>query len=168
MAEILLAKQLNQSDFAPYGDVISVASSKKKSVINHGLTVKYSDLAKPDVNDQNGWPTLSIYRSESIKLPLKVRFMERHPLGSQAFMPLSEFSYLVAVAPCGELDTKAIEVFLAAPGQGINFRKGTWHHFCLALKSGSEFLVVDRGGAGDNCDEIEIDDGPVIKIENHK
>ena len=167
MAKTLLAKKLNQPDFARYGDVISVGNSTEKTVINHGLTVKYSDLAKPDVSDQNGWPTLSIYRSESIKLPLKVRFMERHPLGSQAFMPLSEFSYLVAVAPRGELDISAIDLFLAAPGQGVNFRKGTWHHFCLALKSGSEFLVVDRGGPGDNCDEIEILDGPLIKPENH-
>ena len=168
MAKTLLAKKLNQPDFAPYGDLISVGNSTEETVINHGLTVKYSDLAKPDVNDQNGWPSLSIYRSESIKLPLKVRFMERHPLGSQAFMPLSEFSYLVAVAPRGELDISAIDLFLAAPGQGVNFRKGTWHHFCLALKSGSEFLVLDRGGPGDNCDEIEILDGPLIKLENHR
>jgi|TARA_Y100000814_G_scaffold281018_1_gene244820 ureidoglycolate lyase len=166
MAKTLIPKPLCSSSFAPYGDVIEVKGSTKKTTINHGQTIRYDDLARPDLTDQNGWPVFSIFRSEATHLPLQILFMERHPLGSQTFMPLSEFSYLVAVAPPGELDTSAIELFLAEPGQGVNYHKGTWHHYCLALNSGSEFLVLDRGGNGHNCDEVKIKDGPLLKLED--
>jgi ureidoglycolate lyase len=64
--------------------------------------------------------------------------------------------YLIVVSPAGEFDINNIEVFIANANQGVNYHKGTWHHFCLALNSESDFLVVDRGGAGDNCDVLEL------------
>jgi ureidoglycolate lyase len=90
--------------------------------------------------------------------------MERHPLGSQAFIPMSNQPYVVVVAPSGELDTSKIEVFLASSKQGVNYHKGTWHHFCLALNQESDFLVVDRGGKGDNCDVEKLDGSLVITL----
>jgi len=53
-------------------------------------------------------------------------------------------------------------VFLASPHQGVNYHKGTWHHYCLALHQISDFIVVDRGGVGDNCDVINLDGSLVI------
>jgi ureidoglycolate lyase len=88
--------------------------------------------------------------------------MERHPLSSQAFIPMGQQPYLVVVAPCGELDISKIEVFLATANQGVNYHKGTWHHYCLALKEVSDFIVVDRGGEGHNCDVIKLDGSLVI------
>jgi ureidoglycolate lyase len=88
--------------------------------------------------------------------------MERHPLSSQAFIPMGQQPFLVVVAPKGELDISKIDVFLASSNQGVNYHKGTWHHYCLALHQVSDFIVVDRGGAGDNCDSITLDGSLVI------
>jgi len=81
---------------------------------------------------------------------------ERHPLGSQAFVPLRAHGYLVAVAPSGDFDPRAVEVFIAGPDQGVNYRKGVWHHFLLALHARGDFLVIDRAGPGENLDEIHL------------
>jgi ureidoglycolate lyase len=72
-------------------------------------------------------------------------------------VPLGNNPYLVVVAPAGEFDVTKIEVFIANSNQGVNYHKGTWHHFCLALGNDSDFLVIDRGGKGDNCDVVSLD-----------
>jgi ureidoglycolate lyase len=88
--------------------------------------------------------------------------MERHPLSSQAFIPLSSTPFLVVVAPAGELDLGTLKAFRSNGRQGINYRRGTWHHPLLALERISEFLIVDRGGAGANCDEVPIADQGIL------
>ena len=100
---------------------------------------------------------VSIFRSTPVTLPFTLTVMENHPLGSQAFMPLSGRPYIVVVAPQGPFDAGKIEAFRAAPGQGVNFRPGTWHHFNLALEAVSDFLVIDRDGRGDNCEEVTLE-----------
>ena len=83
--------------------------------------------------------------------------LERHPLGSQAFLPLGERPYLVVVAPPGAPPSPAsVRAFLAAPGQGVNYAPGVWHHPLLALDAVSDFWVIDRAGPGDNCEEITL------------
>ena len=91
--------------------------------------------------------------------------MERHPLSSQAFYPLSGYPFLVAVAPPGDLDVSTIEVFLASSDQGVNYHPGTWHHYCLALHQGSDFLVVDRIADDENCDEVNLPNSDWIHID---
>jgi ureidoglycolate lyase len=83
--------------------------------------------------------------------------MERHPLGSQAFVPLGEVRYAVVVAPAGELDPTQLRAFWVNAGQGVNYAKGVWHHPLLAFDRVSDFLVVDRGGQQPNCDEVALD-----------
>jgi ureidoglycolate lyase len=90
------------------------------------------------------------------RFPLKVTTMERHPLGSQAFIPLSKNPYLVLVAPRGEFKLHKLNAFLAQAGQGVNYAKGVWHHALVALYEVSEFIVIDRGGAGSNCEEMRL------------
>ncbi len=89
---------------------------------------------------------------------------ERHPLGSQSFVPLSGRPYLVAVAPAGEFVPEAVRVFRAEGHQGVHYRKGIWHHFLLVLDEDSDFLVVDRAGPGDNCDEFALAPGNEILV----
>ncbi len=148
-------RPLTSEAFAPYGEVIEAAAAAEQIAINYGATTRFHALAHADVGDQ-GAGIISIFRSTPLPVPVVLKLMERHPLGSQAFMPLSGRPYLVAVAPAGDLDPKAIEVFLAQPHQGVNYARGTWHHYCLALEAESDFLVVDREGPGDNLDEIEL------------
>lgn len=158
----LIPKRLTKQGFLAFGDVIEANTDVKNFVINDGFTQRYHDLAKVDVNDNNGHPLINIFRSTPLTQPIAIKMMERHPKGSQAFIPMGANQYLVVVAPAGELDVTQIEVFIANSNQGVNYHKGTWHHFCLALGSESDFLVIDRGGEGDNCDVIALDGSLVI------
>ena len=150
-------KPLTKAAFSAFGDVIEAGEDSKKIAINDGFTQRYHDLAKVDVNDNDGHTLINIFRSTPLAQPITIKMMERHPHGSQAFIPMGENPYLVVVAAAGEFDISKIEVFIASSEQGVNYHKGTWHHFCLALESESDFLVIDRGGSGDNCDVIELD-----------
>lgn len=158
----LIPKRLTKQGFLAFGDVIEANTDVKNFVINDGFTQRYHDLAKVDVNDNNGHPLINIFRSTPLTQPIAIKMMERHPKGSQAFIPMGTNNYLVVVAPAGEFNVENIEVFIANANQGVNYHKGTWHHFCLALGSESDFLVIDRGGEGDNCDVIALDGSLVI------
>ena len=106
---------------------------------------------------------------QAFRLPIRITMMERHPLGSQAFVPISPYPWLVVVAAAQEDGTPGVpEAFIAASHQGVNYRKGTWHHPLIALQRTSEFLVVDRGGEGDNLEETDLPgDGYVISALPH-
>lgn len=160
--KILTPKILTNDNFTAFGDVIEANAKTNSFPINDGFTQRYHDLAKVDVSDNKGHTLINIFRSKPLTQPIAIKMMERHPHGSQAFIPMGTNAYLVVVAPAGEFDVNAIEVFIANSNQGVNYHKGTWHHFCLALGSESDFLVVDRGGEGDNCDVLELDGSLVI------
>jgi ureidoglycolate lyase len=152
----LTPRPLSAAAFAPYGDVMSVETPEKLLNINYGNTERYHNIANVDVNENDGNTLINIFRSRPLPLPIDIKIMERHPLSSQAFMPLGDQPYLVVVGRAGVFDENAIEAFIAQPGQGVNYHRGTWHHYCLALHSESDFLVIDRGGAGNNCDEETV------------
>jgi ureidoglycolate lyase len=148
-------EKLTREAFAPFGNVITLTGAQHYP-INDGTTERFHDLALIDVSDHDGRPLLSLFRSKPRALPFEIRIMERHPLGSQAFIPLSKDPYLVIVALSGDFDERAVRVFLAERGEGVNYAKGVWHHALFALGQESEFIVVDRGGPGGNCDEIAL------------
>ena len=158
-------KPLTPDAFAPFGDVIAsdVPGTETRS-INEGHTTRFHDLARVLLDAGGGRPTINIFRSDPLPTPLVLKLFERHPLSSQAFMPLSGNPYLVVVAPRGEFDPAAVVAFLATPHQGVNYHPGTWHHYSLALRSTSDFLVVDREGPGENCDEILLNEPDWIQI----
>ncbi len=160
--QFITPKPLTKHAFSAFGDVIETSPDANHFAINDGFTERYHDLAKVDVNDNDGHTLINIFRSTPLEQPIAIKMMERHPHGSQAFIPMGENPYLIVVAPSGEFDISNIEVFIANSNQGVNYHKGTWHHFCLALVSESHFLVVDRGGAGDNCDMLELDGSLII------
>ncbi|WP_440995895.1 ureidoglycolate lyase [Arhodomonas sp. SL1] len=143
--------------FGPFGDVIAADDAAESFLINAGTTRRFHDLAAIQLYGEGVRALISIFRGEAFRLPLTVRMLERHPLGSQAFMPLSGRPYLVVVAPPGEvIDTSEVRAFRAGGDQGVNYHAGVWHHPLLALEAASDFLVVDRGGPGDNCDERDL------------
>ncbi len=155
-------KPLTSAAFSTFGDVIEASADTNNYAINDGFTQRYHDLAKVDVSDNKGRALINIFRSTPLAQPIALKMMERHPHGSQAFIPLGENPFLVVVAPPGEFELSNIEVFIANSNQGVNYHKGTWHHFCLALGSESDFIVIDRGGVDDNCDLVELDGSLVI------
>ena len=158
----IIPKTLTRENFIQFGDVIEVNDKSKNFSINDGFTQRYHDLADVDVTQENGRTLINIFRSTPLAQPVSIKMMERHPLSSQAFIPMGQQPFLVVVAPKGEFDITKIEVFLASSNQGVNYHKGTWHHYCLALNEVSDFIVVDRGGAGDNCDVVSLDGSLVI------
>jgi ureidoglycolate lyase len=157
-------KPLTPEAFAPYGDVISAREGVEQYPINYGATTRFNDLARIDTGAEAGRTIVSLFRSTPLPA-LVLKIMERHPLGSQAFVPLGGRPYLVAVARAGELDPAKIEVFLAAADQGVNYAAGTWHHYSLALDGVSDFLVIDRAGPGENLDEVELTADEQIRIQ---
>ncbi|HRP96651.1 MAG TPA: ureidoglycolate lyase [Rhodocyclaceae bacterium] len=155
-ARTLHPEPLTPDAFAPFGDVIAAASAARHFTINAGNTVRYHDLATIDAGD-NGRVIVSIFRGQPRELPFTVAMMERHPLASQAFVPLSGRPYLIVVAPAGTAPTAAeLRLFVARADQGVNYAPGVWHHPLLALEAVSDFLVIDRAGEGANCDEAVL------------
>jgi len=152
----LTISPLTAEAFAAFGDVIE-SEGRAHHPINAGSAQRFDDLASVDVTAAGGCPQISLCRAEPVTLPLPLRLMERHPLSSQAFIPLSATPFLIVVAPAGErLDLGRLRAFRSNGRQGINYRPGTWHHPLLALDHVSDFLIVDRRGEGANCDEIPI------------
>ena len=148
-------RPLNEMDFTPFGDVVE-ARSEQVMDINEGTSKRFHDLALVDVASENGRPLVNIFRASPYPKPLHLTMMEKHPLGSQLFMPLQAHPYLVAVAPRGaRVHAADIQVFLARGDQGVNFHPGVWHHPLLVLQP-QDFLVIDRGGAGDNLVEQSL------------
>ncbi|WP_153448411.1 ureidoglycolate lyase [Vibrio algicola] len=164
----LTVEPLTQDAFAPFGDVIDKAESEY-FLINNGSTRRYHQLANVDVADNGGTPIISIFQATPLAYPLQISMMERHPLGSQAFIPLLGNPYLIVVAEKGDgLQPQALRAFMSNGKQGVNYHKGVWHHPVLALQPDDQFLIVDRAGEGHNCDEVYFDQSTQINLSLDK
>jgi ureidoglycolate lyase len=153
----LVAESLTAGAFAEFGDVVEACG--RSGLINSGTARQFADLTDIDVAGEGGRPCVSIYRATPYPLPLPIRMLERHPLGSQLFMPLSDERFLVVVAPAAAVpDRAAVRAFVTDGHQGVNYRRGTWHHPLIALAGTGEYLVIDRAGPGSNCDEFQFGD----------
>ncbi|MCY4153235.1 MAG: ureidoglycolate lyase [Aestuariivita sp.] len=142
---------LSREEFAPFGDVIECKSSPDK-LINAGRCGRHHDLARLDFGP-NGRAGISIFDSESCSLPFIVDLLERHPEGSQAFIPMTLTRFLVVVS---ETQYARPRAFLTELGQGINFMRGTWHAVLSPLSEPGLFLVVDRIGNTPNLEEYHL------------
>ena len=145
--------------FAPYGDVIA-ASAATRAGMNDARFERFHDLAGIDVTDAGGRAAISIAHCNiATTFPCRIEMLERHPHGSQAFIPLSPFSFIVVVAPATEaVDVTKLRAFVTDGTQGVNYRKGVWHMPMIAMQSGQDFLIVDRKPTGDNCEEFALGD----------
>ena len=163
MADITLrASALTAEGFAPFGDVIETAGRKARW-INEGTCERFDDLAPVDVLAAGGRPLISIFKAQPRPLPFPVKLLERHPLSSQAIIPLDGLPFLVIVAEDGDAPLSSrIRAYRSSGSQGVNYRRNTWHHALIALEQTTHFLVIDRGGPGENCDETSLGDGVVL------
>lgn len=160
---ILSLEPLTKQAFAPFGDVIEIDGSDWFP-INQGSTRRYHRLGLVEAG--GGLPGISMARGDAHGLPLEIRMLERHPLGSQAFIPCSGTACVVVVAPAGmgdRPDEDRIRAFLARGDQGVNYHRGTWHHPLTCLEQVGDFILLDRIGAGDNCDEAVLSRPCLIK-----
>lgn len=160
---IIRPEPLTQDAFLAFGDVLETDGINPE-LINFGNTQKFGDLAKI-TTAASGRVQLNLYRSGAIDLPFRIRLMERHPIGSQAFYPLHDRPFPVVVAASRSVPEPAdLRVFLTNGHQGVNFYPGVWHHYQLTLGHDSDYLVIDRGGNGENYQEHRLDEAVLLDI----
>lgn len=145
-------RPLSREAFAPFGEVIETDGAHGFP-INSGKCTRYHDLARIETTGEKARPMISLLNGEPYELPLELRMVERHPLGSQAFIPLSDNPFLVVVAEETEAGPGEPLAFRTAPGQGVNIGRNVWHGILTPLEGQSGFAVVDRGGEGVNLEE---------------
>ena len=150
---------LTVSAFAPYGEVLECAG--ESSTINQGNCQRFHDLAGLDI--ESGEVGVSIFHAKLRQLPYQLDLMERHPLGTQAFIPMSPDGFLILVADDNDGQPINIQAFVSAPNQGINLRKNIWHGVLTPLSGTGMFVVIDRIGAGNNLQEFNLDVPVTIK-----
>ena len=136
--------------FAPYGDVLDTTGAPDR-MINAGLCARFHDRARIDIAD--GRAGLSVFDAVARSLPYAFDLVERHPLGSQAFVPMTQAPFLVIVAPDEHGTPGTPRAFLTNGAQGINLHRGTWHGVLTPLQAPGLFAVLDRIGEGPNLEE---------------
>lgn len=144
---------LTRAGFESFGDVIEIAEGGNDYAINGGTTRRYHDLATAIATGEDARTIISMARAQPFALPLSVKMVERHPEGSQAFVPVQPCRFVVVVAPDEYGTPGTPRAFLAEPGQGVNYFLGTWHGVLTALDEVRDFVVVDRDGQGNNLQE---------------
>ena len=149
MEKIIKPIKINRSNFAEYGDLISTNDVKPIN-INAGYAKRFDNLANLNTSKDEGETIVSIFSALKRDFPMTIDMMEKHPLGSQAFIPMKETTFLSFVAPEGEKpDINKIQSFIIPPKNGINYKPGIWH-FPLISTEDTNFLVIDRKGKGEN------------------
>lgn len=156
MSRIITAQPLTREAFAPFGDVLDT-DWDNHFPINEGRCERYHDLAGVEAEGSNARVLISIFKAQPCALPLRLSMVERHPLGSQAFMPLSPAPFLVVVCRDEAQGPGKPHAFLTRPGQGVSYPRNAWHGVLTPLHAPQDFLVIDRGGDGINLEEHFFD-----------
>lgn len=165
-SQTLEIKPLTHAAFAPFGDVVEY-EGRDFFHINDKMVERYHDLAKVDTQEAGGRTLVSWLLAKPNSFPSKVRFVERHQLSSQAFIPLGDNPFVVVVAPRGDtVKVGDLCAFITNGRQGVNYHRGVWHHILLVPKQAMQFIVVDRGGPEKNCDEFWFreEEQPELKL----
>jgi ureidoglycolate lyase len=153
---------LTSERFAPYGDVVEAAIDRK-TAMNAARFERFDNLCNVDIADDSK-VAVSIARCRiATALPHRIDMVERHPLGSQAFIPLKPYKFIVVVAPPEEsVEVSDLRAFVTNGRQGVNYHRGTWHMPLIAFDAGQEFLIVDRAPGSPNCDEHSLDEAVLL------
>lgn len=152
----IVAEPLTPEAFAPFGDVIEATGAPDR-IINQGMCERFHDRARLDFGP-GGRAGLSVFRAEPRQMPLVLDLLERHPDGSQAFMPMTATRFLAIVAADAGGTPARPRAFLAGPGQGVNYLRNTWHGVLTPLEAPGLFAVIDRIGPGQNLEEYPLAD----------
>ena len=152
---------MTKENFSKFGDMIGTENIKPIE-INNGYANRFDDIAKIDTANNNGETTISIFSALKRSFPMKIDMMEKHPLGTQAFIPMKETTFLTLVAPEGKkIEMDKIESFVVPKGKGVNYKTGIWH-FPLISTEDMDFLVVDRKGPGENLIVENLDQEEIL------
>ena len=164
---VITARTLTREAFAEFGDVLDTGWENHHP-INKGMTERYHDLARVEAEGPNAKVVISIAKAKPYAFPLNLSMVERHPFGSQAFMPLSPAPFLVVVCHDTNDGPGEPHAFLTAPGQGVSYPRNTWHGVLTPVGAGQDFLIVDRGGDGTNLEEFYFPEPYEIHLPDEK
>lgn len=156
----LRTEPLTPAAFVPFGDVLDATGAPDK-LINAGLCGRYHDRARLDFGPE-GRAGMSIFKAEARAFPYRLDLVERHPLGSQAFIPMTADPFVVIVAEDDGGAPVRLRAFLTTPGQAINLLRNTWHGVLTPLAAPGLFAVIDRIGTGENLQEYPLVPAPLI------
>ena len=157
----IIPNKITKDNFSSFGDIISTKDVKPID-INAGYAKRFDDLAEIDISNERGKAIVSIFSALKRVFPMKIDMMEKHPLGSQAFIPMKDTTFLCFVAPPGDLpEVNKIQSFIVPPQTGINYKPGIWH-FPLISTENTNFLVIDRKGKGENLVIHKFDKDKII------
>jgi len=149
METVIEPIKITRKNFTEFGDLIS-SESINPIDINAGYAKRFDNLANINTLKDGGKTIVSIFSALKRNFPMKIDMMEKHPLGSQAFIPMKETTFLCFVAPPGESpEIDKIQSFIISPKTGINYKPGIWH-FPLISTEDTDFLVIDRKGNSEN------------------
>ena len=149
METVIKPIKITRKNFTEFGDLIS-SEGINPIDINAGYAKRFDDLANINSSKDGGKTIVSIFSALKRNFPMKIDMMEKHPLGSQAFIPIKETTFLCFVAPSGESpEIDKIQSFIIPPKTGINYKPDIWH-FPLISTEDTNFLVIDRKGSGKN------------------
>ncbi|CTQ48821.1 ureidoglycolate lyase [Jannaschia donghaensis] len=162
MSRVIVAHPLTADAFAPYGDVLDVAGAADK-IINAGLCGRYHDRAK--LNFTDGRAGISLFDATPRALPYTLDLLERHPDGSQCFVPMHSKAWLVTVAPDDGGVPGMPVAFIVGAGQAVNLYRGTWHGVLTPLAAPGLFAVIDRIGPGANLEEYALADPYIVTAD---
>ena len=161
MEKVIKPIKITRNNFSKYGDLIS-SNGINPMDINVGYAKRFDNLANIDTSKDEGKTIISIFSALKRTFPMKIDMMEKHPLGSQTFMPMKETTFICFVAPEGQFpEVNKIESFIIPPKSGINYKPGIWH-FPLISTEDTDFLVIDRKGSGKNLIIHQFDKDEII------
>jgi len=150
----VVTEPLTREAFAPFGDVLAATGAPDK-IINRGMCGRFHDRASLDFGP-GGRAGISIFKAVPRALPYLCDLLERHPEGSQAFVPMTADPFLVIVAPDVNGRPGAPRAFVTDGTQAINFHRGTWHGVLTPLAEPGLFAVIDRVGDTANLEEVVL------------
>lgn len=160
LSQIITIQPLTARAFAPFGDVISFDGEADK-IINQGLCGRFHD--KAHLTHHDGRAGISLFDAEPRALPYHLDMLERHPLGSQAFLPMTANPFLVIVAPDDDGQPGRPLAFMTEPFMGVNYHANIWHGVLTPLSAPGRFAVIDRIGTGDNLEEYWLKESLIIQ-----
>ncbi len=161
MSVLLTLEPLTREAFAPYGDVIEVSGEPDK-LINQGMCGRFHDLAKLDFG--SGRAGISLFDAQARHFPYTLDMMERHPEGSQAFIPLSGVPMIISVAKDNSGKPGQPRAFLSEPHQSINIHRNTWHGVLAPVERAGQYIVIDRIGDTPNLEEYYLQDSYIVNV----
>ncbi|CAL76651.1 Ureidoglycolate hydrolase [Bradyrhizobium sp. ORS 278] len=158
---MLTPRPLTKAAFAAFGDVVETDGAPPIE-INQGFARRCNELAAIDVTSGGIDVNISLFEAKPRPRPIEIKLMERHPLGTQLFMPLQDRPWLVLVCTDPH-DAASYQAFTATGRQGVNYARNVWHHPLLVFDEASRFMVVDRMSP-DNLEERWLDQPLFLSI----